>query len=254
MTRGNPWLPLGTRPEAGIRLLCLPHAGSGAATYRAWGRGLPDSVEACPVQPPGRERRRAEAPFTSVVPLARELARVVAESIRAPYAFFGHSTGALCAFETVRELRRLGATLPVHLFVSGRCAPQIPMVRHDLGAMSLPDLAEHLRLLGGTPEAVLDEPDLLRLLQPVLAADFRVNEEYEYVPEPPLHIPVTAFAGVTDVGADVALMEPWADHTSREFSLHSLPGGHFAVFDGAAAVHARIAKDLSEHIGSPEGS
>ncbi|MEU6301333.1 thioesterase II family protein [Streptomyces chartreusis] len=249
MTSGNPWLPYGTCPEAGMRLLCLPHAGAGAATYRNWGQGLPPEIAACPVQPPGRERRYGEEPFASVEPLAKELAGVIADSVRAPYAVFGHSTGALCAFETLRELRRIDGPLPVHLFVSGRCAPQTPLTRHDLASMDLVELADLLRQLGGTPEEVLAEPDLLALLQPLLAADFSVNQGYAYTVEPPLDIPVTAFAGIDDQGADVALTEPWAIHTAREFALHALPGGHFAIFDSAAAVHSHIAAALAPYCG-----
>ncbi|MGW4562111.1 thioesterase II family protein [Streptomyces sp. NPDC004561] len=250
MTTGNPWLPFGTRPEAGIRLLCLPHAGAGATTYRSWGQGLPPDIAACPVQPPGRERRRGEEPFASVEPLAKELAGVIADSVRAPYALFGHSTGALCAFETVRELRRIDGPLPVHLFVSGRCAPQTPLVRHDLAGMDPAELADLLRRLGGTPEEVLAEPDLLALLQPLLAADFSVNEGYAHAVEPPLDLPVTAFAGIDDRGADVSATEPWAVHTAREFVLHALPGGHFAIFESAAAVHSGIAEALAPYRGN----
>lgn len=248
---GNPWLPLGTHPDAEIRLLCLPHAGAGATTYRSWAKGLPDQVRACPVQPPGRERRRREEPFTNVEPLARELAKEIVESVRPPYALFGHSTGALCAFETLRELRRIEAILPVHLFVSGRRAPQVHMPRHDPAAMNLTELANLLRHLGGTPEEVLAAPELLALLQPVLAADFSVNEDYSHTQQPPFDIPVTAFAGADDPGADATLMEPWASHTARRFRLHALPGGHFAIFDHAAVVHARIAEALAPYAPIP---
>ncbi|MEU3605654.1 thioesterase domain-containing protein [Streptomyces sp. NPDC035033] len=250
MTKGNPWLPFGTGPEADVRLLCLPHAGAGAGAYRRWGQGLPPEIAVCPVQPPGRERRQAEAPFTSVEPLAKELATVIADTVRAPYALLGHSTGALCAFETLRELRRNGGPPPVHLFVSGRCAPQIPVAGRDLAGMDLTELAALLRRLGGTPEEVLAEPELLALMRPLLAADFSVNEGYAHVAEPPLDVPLTAFAGVDDPGADVAATEPWAVQTAREFALHALPGGHFALFDSAAEVHSHIAAALSPHRGN----
>ncbi|MFE4588975.1 thioesterase II family protein [Streptomyces laurentii] len=248
MTTANPWLPFGAHPESGIRLLCLPHAGAGATAYRTWGQGLPEQIKACPVQPPGRERRRREEPFTRVDSLTRALAKEIAGSVRGPYALFGHSTGALCAFETAREMRRIGAAPPVHLFVSGRRAPQLPMPRHDVGAMTVPELAQALRRLGGTPEEVLSNPELLALLQPVLAADFSVNETYAHVAEDPLDLPVTAFAGIDDTGADVALMEPWESQTSREFVLHSFPGGHFAVFEHAARVHSLISDALAPQL------
>jgi surfactin synthase thioesterase subunit len=233
----NPWFPLGIHPDARHRLLCLPHAGAGASNFSQWGRGLPPEIRACPVQPPGRERRRREQPFTSVRPLAAELARAIAACVVEPFALFGHSTGALSVFETVRELRRM--------FVSGRRAPQIPMEWHDLAAMELAELADFLRKLGGTPEDVLGDLDTLGFLQPLLAADFSVNERYACTPGEPLDMPITAFAGVEDSGADVADMSPWEIQTTAGFRLHPLEGGHFAVFDRAAEVHRAIAADLA---------
>lgn len=246
MTR-NPWFPSGTRHHAEIRLLCLPHAGAGATAYQAWGVGLDPSVAVWPVQPPGRQKRRGEPPFTRVAPLAKELARAIADELVGPYAMFGHSTGALCAFETIRELRATGGPLPIHLFVSGRRAPQLPIGRDDLAAMDLPQLSEFLRRGGGTPEEILADRDVLRALQPLLAADYAVNQCYEYRHEPPLDISITGFAGVDDTGADPALTAPWGAQTTRAFVLHPLAGGHFAVFDRRAEVHTRIAADLLAH-------
>nr|WSX50173.1 thioesterase domain-containing protein [Streptomyces sp. NBC_00974] len=119
----TPWLPFGAGEGAELRLLCLPHSSAGAFAYRAWGAGLPDWIGLAPVQPPGRETRRAEPPLDEVGPLAAALAEAVAASVEGPYAVFGHSTGAICAFELCRALRRIGAPLPVHLFVAGRRAP-----------------------------------------------------------------------------------------------------------------------------------
>jgi surfactin synthase thioesterase subunit len=121
------------------------------------------------------------------------------------------------------------------------------MERHDLAAMDVAELADFLRKLGGTPEAVLSDPDLLAMIQPLLAADFAVNEGYVYGSEPPLDIPLTAFAGVDDAGADVPAMTPWETQTTKEFELHALDGGHFAVFDRAAEVHSVITDSLARH-------
>jgi medium-chain acyl-[acyl-carrier-protein] hydrolase len=242
------WLPLGTYPDADIRLLCLPHAGAGATTFKAWGNTLDPRIRVVPLQPPGREKRRKEKLFTHFRPLVHELVTEIAGSVAEPYALFGHSTGALCAFEAVRALRASGGSMPVHLFVSGRRAPQFPMERDDLAAMSLPELADFLKHMGGTPDEVLADSAMLSALQPILAADFAVNQDYCYVPEPPLSVPVTAFAGVDDVDADRDLMEPWRDQTNGGFALHELSGGHFAIFSRRAEVHARIAADLAAYL------
>jgi medium-chain acyl-[acyl-carrier-protein] hydrolase len=230
------WIPFGTRPDTRIRLLCMPHAGAGATVYRRWTTGLPPWIGPCPIQPPGRERRRQEAPLTDVGTLVTQLAPEVMATIRPPYAIFGHSTGALCAYELIRELRRQGGTEPVHLFIAGRRAPQEPMERTPLRNLSVKDLATTLRQLGGTPEEVLADHEVLRMIRPALEADFRVNEEYAYRPGPPLDVPITAFAGTGDAGAEPARLAAWQDMTQAGFGLHELPGGHFAIFDHAPEV------------------
>jgi medium-chain acyl-[acyl-carrier-protein] hydrolase len=244
MTR-SPWLPFGTAPGAAIRLLCLPHAGGGATIYRAWGSGFPATVGVCPVQPPGREKRRREPPLASAEEVASLLAAEVMKAVRPPYAIFGHSTGALCAFELARQIRRLGGPGPVHLFVSGRRAPQLPMQRTQLSGLTVDELAAVLRRLGGTPEAVLAQRDVLQLLQPLLVADFAVNEAYTYRPEPPLAVPITAFAATQDRAGDPGQMASWKEQTRTSFAVHTLSGGHFAVFDHAEEVASRIAAELS---------
>jgi medium-chain acyl-[acyl-carrier-protein] hydrolase len=241
---GSPWFPFGTGADASVRLLCLPHAGAGASVYRAWGRGLPSSIAACPVQLPGREKRWSERPMTSVQEIARQLAPVIITAVRPPYALFGHSTGALCAFETSREIRRLDAPLPVHLFVAGRRGPSIPTARTQLADLPVDELSGLLRRLGGTPEHVLQNPDLLSLLQPLLAADFQVNEVYKYRAEPRLPIPITAFASTRDHLARAGDVAGWRDETGAGYAQFVLEGNHFAIFDHAPAVLEQIAVDL----------
>jgi valine--pyruvate aminotransferase len=239
------WFPYGTSPRAPVRLLCLPHAGAGATVYRNWASGLPDWVGVCPMQPPGRERRRAEPPATQVRPLVAAAADEVVASVRAPYAIFGHSTGALCAFELAREMRRRGAPEPAYLFVSGRPAPQDPMRQTRLGELSIEALADVLRRLGGTPEEVLSDRDFLAMIQPMLVADFTVNEEYAYYPEPPLDVPLMAFPATGDPDGTAEAMAPWREATAAGFSARELDGGHFAIFDQAATVLGHIAGALA---------
>jgi len=240
----SPWLPFGTAPGAAIRLLCLPHAGAGATVYRTWGAGFPEGVGVVPVQPPGREKRRREPPLSSAGEVARQLAADVIETVEPPYAIFGHSIGALCAFELARQIRRLGGTEPVRLFVSGRQSPQLPIERTQLSGLSVDELAVVLRGLGGTPEEVLARPDLLRLIQPLLEADFAINEIYTYLPEPPLAVPITTFAATQDRSGDRERMATWREQTSAAFATHTVSGGHFAVFDRAQDVISQIAADL----------
>lgn len=240
----NPWFPFGTAPDAGIRLLCLPHAGAGAAVYRSWGASLPSGIAVCPVQPPGREKRHREPPLTSAHELASLLAGQVIACVPPPYALFGHSTGALTSFQLARRIRELGGPAAVHLFVSGRPAPQIALKRTALGGLTVTDLAAVLRELGGTPEAVLRDEDMLRRIHPVLVADFTVNEDYDYQPQPPLAIPLTVFTATRDPGTSSAQAAAWAEQTSAAFRLRPVEGDHFAVFERASEVQQEIAGAL----------
>ncbi|MEU2022444.1 thioesterase domain-containing protein [Streptomyces sp. NPDC016469] len=241
---GTPWLPFGAAQEAEVRLLCLPHSGAGASAYRAWGAGLPEWLGLCPVQPPGRETRRDERALDRVGPLVTELAEAVAGSVAGPYAVLGHSTGAIVAFELCRELRRAGAEPPVHLFVAGRRAPQIVEESSHLGELTLGELAQVLRHHGGTPDWVLDSPEMLRMLHPLLTADFAVSEQYAYLPEAPLDLPVTAFAATDDPRGTVDQLGAWEEQTTGAFTLHELDGGHFAVLERAPQVHAVVTEVL----------
>ncbi|MGC4897465.1 thioesterase II family protein [Micromonospora sp. DT31] len=248
MTDRTPWLPFGAglRPAGAVRLLCLPHAGAGASVYRAWSQGLPPTVVPVAVQPPGRESRCWDEPYRDAAALTTDLVDALGSVLDEPYAVFGHSMGALLAFELVREIRRRGRAAPVHLFVAGRHAPQLPTGTAPMFDASDDELVAQMRKLGGTPEAVLSDPDLLATILPLLRADLEVNETYRYVPESPLQVPVTAFAATADPRVDRDRMAAWEAQTARSFTLHVLPGDHFAVLRHATFVHSRVASGLAD--------
>jgi surfactin synthase thioesterase subunit len=181
-------------------------------------------------------------------PLVEELASVIiTDAGSRPYAVYGHSLGALVAFELVREIRRLGADEPVHLFVSGSVAPHISG-RYDDGppvlGMTRPEVVQMLRKLGGTPDWLLNDPSVLEMILPAVLADFSVKETYPYVPEAPLLVPLTVIASTDDPRAPRELQARWQDHTFGEFTMHTLVGGHFAVFEQAELTHKYIIDGL----------
>lgn len=247
------WLPYRTQagvPPDALPLYCLPHAGGGASAYRTWLGRLP-GVAVVPAQPPGREGRLREPAHDRMGPLVAELADVVLADAagRCPdgrYAVYGHSLGALVAYWLLREIRRRGAPLPVHLFVSGCVAPHCsfddgPPVRD----MAQPELVATLRRLGGTPEWLLADQSVLDMILPAIRADFAVKETTEYHREPPLDVPITALPSTRDPRADGESMARWRDQTTAGFRSHTLVGGHFAVFEQATTVtHRVVAEDL----------
>lgn len=232
-----------------LRLFLLPHAGGGASFFRAWAKALPPHVEACAVQLPGRENRLMEPPFTRIEPLVEALADATAPLRDRPWAVLGHSNGALIAFEWARLLRARGEALPVHLFASGRRAPDVPLQRPPTANLPDDEFIADLRQLGGVPDAVLENQELLQIVLPLLRADVSLNEAYAFRPDAPLDVPITGLCGVQDEKATRDVMEPWERHTSRGFSLRLFPGDHFFLFGpGGAAVQEAVRDDLAAYL------
>jgi surfactin synthase thioesterase subunit len=223
------WLPFSDTMEGGLRLYCLPHAGGSASAFRPWIGRIP-GVSVLPVQYPGRETRLRETPHHSVRGLAVELAEaLLADAQDAPYAVYGHSFGALTAFELLHVIRGLGGPLPVHLVVSGFAAPQTEDFADD--AVTDEEIIALLRDLGGTPEQYLTDRRILKMIMPPLRADLTAKVAYRYMPRPELDVPILAIGGTEDRQAELDSMRGWAAHTTGEFRLHPLAGGHFAVLE-----------------------
>ncbi|WP_406191909.1 alpha/beta fold hydrolase [Streptomyces sp. NBC_01017] len=216
---------LGSRePTAQRRLFVFPHAGAGASAYRL-AAYLPDTVEVCTVQLPGRENRFAEPALTSVDEAVGALAPLIADHTDLPYAFFGHSMGSLIAFETARRLRALGTPLPDRLFLSGMRAPGLP--DRD-PRYTLPD-----DKLLATAEFDGVDPELQELLLPLLRADLTLCETYTHRAEAPLPCPLTVLAGSEDHSVDGTELAGWRKHTSADFELRLFPGAPHLYVRGA---------------------
>lgn len=231
-----------TRPQ----LYCLPHAGAGASTYRQWPNLLP-GVDVVPVQLAGRESRFTEPPSTSARRIVEQLAPLLARRAQRPFALFGHSMGALLAYELAHALHALGNS-PGHLFVSGYSSPRLPRpTQHaPVHAMSDPDVVAHLTSLDGTAAEVLEHPELLEMLLPVVKADFAVCETYQHPDRPPLDLPVTVLGGLDDAGADRAGLLAWEELTTGDLAVHQFPGGHFYLHDQLEHVLHIIASKVPD--------
>jgi medium-chain acyl-[acyl-carrier-protein] hydrolase len=221
----------------------LPFAGGAASAFFTWSRELPEEIEAFSVQLPGREGRRLEKPFFRLMPLVEELLYAIRPCLEKRYALFGHSMGALIVFELARRLRSLGAPSAVHLFMSGRGAPQIPE-RDPLHNLPETELVKRLRRLKGTPEIVLNTPELLGAYMPLLRADLAVAETYVYVPQAPLAIPITALGGLEDAEVPLGDLELWRTQTLAGFRIDNFPGDHFFLRSAKASVLRTIGRDL----------
>ena len=241
----SPWFvrPAKASPYR-LRLFCFPFAAGASANYRHWPRRLPPDIEVIAVELPGRGARIKDKPFLRMRPLIQALLEPILPLLDLNYAFFGHSMGALIAFELARELRHHGAPEPVHLFVSGRQAPQIPDAHRVTYNLPDTELIAHLQELNGTPPEVLAHAELMDMMLPIIRADFELVQTYEYTPGPPLRCPITAFGGLSDIDAQPPHLEPWKDQTTGRFQLRMLPGDHFFVRSSEGQLLEMLSRDL----------
>ncbi len=230
------------RPDARWRLFCLPYAGGGASVFHHWPASLPSSIEVCSVQLPGRENRFGEAPYRDSSTLARDLRATVLPFLERPFAVFGHSMGALVAFEFVRQLTAAGGPTPTVLFVSASRPPHHHNRRPPMRGASDEALLDEVRHLGGTPQSVLMSRELMALALPTLRADFAVHETHRS--EAILDVPITAFCGDGDREVSVEDMRAWAERTEAPFKLHVLAGDHFFLRERPDRLLAHVIEEL----------
>ncbi len=234
--------------QASLRLFCFPYAGGAAVTFRTWPDSLPRAIEICPVELPGRGKRIRSVPFTRLQLLVQAIAIGIHPYLDKPFAFFGHSMGGLVSFELARLLRKKYGISPVHLFVSGYRAPQVPDPDPPIHDLPESKFLEELRRLNGTPEVVLENSELMQLLLPAIRADFAVIETYAYTPESPLDCPITAFGGLQDREVSYDDLKVWQEETNAAFSLHMLPGDHFFLQSAQPLLLQLLSQELYAHI------
>lgn len=227
------------------QLFCFPYAGGAASIYRDWPKKLPASIEAHPVQLPGRGNRLGEAPFRRIEPLVESTAEALLPYLKGSFAFFGHSMGAIISFELACFLRKERLPTPTHLFLSGRPAPHL--IKKEAATYNLPEpeFIEELRRLRGTPQEVLDHPELMAVVSPILRADFEICQTYEYSPKPPLECPITAFGGLQDQDVTREQLDGWREYTNSSFVLRMFPGDHFFLHESAPVLLRMIAQEMS---------
>jgi medium-chain acyl-[acyl-carrier-protein] hydrolase len=212
--------------------------------FRTWSNALPADVEVCPVQLPGRSDRLMECPFTELSRLIEVLAQALAPLLDKPFAFFGHSLGALIGFELARQLRRQYGVNPVRLFVSAGRPPQVPHRGAPIHNLPRKEFLAAVRRLDGTLAEVFEHEELLEIILPLLRADFAVYETYVYSNEPPLNCPISTFGGLEDRDISAGDLEAWRDQTTAAFSLQMLPGDHFFLNTNQPLLLQMLSEEL----------
>ncbi|MGW8955691.1 thioesterase II family protein [Streptomyces sp. NPDC055709] len=208
------------------QLICFPHAGGNASMYEAWKDLLP--VKVIPIEYPGHGRRIGESLTHDLNTLARQLALEIRQKTSDSFAFFGHSMGALVAFEVVRTLQRGNQPVPEKLYVSASPAPvSINSEPKPLDNDVHEEAQDIMSNLGGTPPEFLACEELMEIFLPVLEADLRALRSYECPPNELFRIPIAAFGGEGDESVDRTSLSRWRQLTSSDFSEVLFPGDHF---------------------------
>lgn len=223
------WFPYNhSTNSSNLRLFCFGHSGSAASIFRNWQPQFSPCIEIWPLQLPGRETSFSEPLITSLNVLIDKLYPNILPLMEAPFAMFGHSLGALIAFELARKIENSPVKANLRkLFVSACSAPSV--LTNESSIHSLPDEAflETLIHYGAMHPQLLENKDALKVLLPRIRADFSVFETYRYSPVPPLETPIVALAGQHDTVICEENITAWKNHAKESFSFYSFSGGHF---------------------------
>lgn len=193
---------------------------------------------------PGRESRLREPPLRTISEIVAALVADLPPWLDRPHAWFGHSFGAVIAYETCLALRQTRLPSPVRLLVSSRRAPHLPPRTRPVHEAPLPEFVRRLRDLNGMPPQILNDEEVMASLLPMLRADFAAIETYTYQAASPLDCPISVYAGQDDPFVMTSELPPWQEHTTASCSVRVFTGGHFFLRDAFEPVLSLIASEL----------
>ena len=242
----NRWLERsGGRGLLRLRIFCFPHAGSGTRIFRSWADELPLNFEVCAIRLPGRESRYSEPAFRQLEPMVESLVPALQPFLDIPFVMFGHSMGALLAYEVTRRLLTINAVEPVALFVSAHRAPQLPTRHRALHDLPRDQLIAELKALHDAPVEAFDDEDFIDVVLPTLRGDLELAETYKFVDGPMLSCPVIAMGGTFDASVVPEELDRWRAITEGSFKLLLFEGDHFFVDNPSTSFLPVLRRELA---------
>ncbi len=245
----SPWITCyAPRPNATVRLICIPHGGGGPQSYKAWAEQLPEHIEVLALSFPGRGSRYTETAIHSMPLLADEITTALKPFLNKPYVLFGHSVGALVAYEVACRIRATGLMQPMRLIVSAHETPENSYTDQPMYTLSDTDLLDRIGALGLVPDDALQNKELVQFILPALRADFELSETYVHQPSAALTLPVTAMLGVDDPLLDKNAIQQWETYTNATFTLRCYDGDHFYTVSAEQQVLDDITAEVTEDL------
>lgn len=226
-----------------VNVFCLPFAGGSKTSYYRYVDAAPESLTLIPVELPGRGGRFGEPLPGDTDAAVADILRQIRHLLDDPYAFYGHSMGALLSYLLAKRIAEEGLNQPLHLFLTGKGAPSVPGRNSPLYLLPDRELVQALRKMGGMPELILNDHKLLDLFLPVIRNDLMVTETYRYEGPAGLSMPITVVTG-SEENLHPERTAAWRDESSGEVDIKVLPGGHFFIFDYAREIVDLITRTL----------
>lgn len=223
------WFPYGanTNSKCKIQVFCFYFAGGSSSVFKQW-VGASKEIAFIPVELPGRGMRIGEPGMERIEEVVGDIIPMIYEVARPPFSFFGHSMGAMIAFQTAWQLHSHHMLIPEMLIVAGRHAPHRPDPSRLNSKMNDDELINELKRLNGTPGEILDNPEMIRFLIPIIRSDLKLHESFKYTGQT-LQIPIYAHCGHLDYEADKKIMGYWKEVTDGPFQIEEFQGDHFFV-------------------------
>lgn len=228
-----------------IKLFCLPYAGGSATVYNKWRTHLNPNIQLVPMEMAGRGARFNESFYQSITEAVNDLYAKIEFNLDHQYAFFGHSMGSLLVYELCCKILAKNHKGPAHIFVSGMHPPHIKKERKILHQLPLVEFKAEIIKIGGTPREVFENQELMDFFLPILKADYRIFENYQYLPnDTKFDCGITVFNGLSDQTTSAEMLE-WGKYTSASSKLYQYEGGHFFIHNHTAMIVDVINKTLA---------
>ncbi len=240
----------GKKPSQKLKtnLICLPFAGASIYSYRNIAKNIEDSINIIPVELPGRGKRISELFLSDINKVVDDVFLQIKTHIDVPYAFYGHSMGALLGFFMVKRILSENLPQPLHLFFSGRGGPSVQDKDKHIYALPKKEFIKKLHEYEGSPQEILNDESIMEFFEPVLRADFKAISTYPYKKSTPFDIPITVMIGTTENTAYEDALK-WQDETSRNISVRQFSGGHFFIYEHSTEINRIFSQTLQNSQG-----